>query len=265
MSSIWGHHLEVAVSAAREAGRIQLGSFHDEHTVEFKGETDLVTEVDRACELAIVQILRDAFQDHDFLLEESAGTTRGSTFKWIVDPLDGTTNYAHRYPHFCCSIALEQAGETVLGVVLDPYRDEMFSAVRGESALLNGKPIRVSDETELVRCLLTTGFPYDIRTAQENNLDRFAKVILQAQAVRRSGSAALDLCYLASGRLDGYWILRLAPWDVAAGILMVEEAGGTVTDLKGGKNKSGPEGLVASNGKIQQTLQRLLDQGNRLG
>ncbi len=263
MTGPWEPHLDAAVRAAREAGRIQQRAFHQKHTVEFKGETDLVTEVDHACEEAIVRILGDAFPDHDFLLEESESPDTGSSFQWVVDPVDGTTNYMHRYPHFCCSIALQHGKETVLGVVLEPYRDELFTAVRGLGARLNGARLRVSRETELIRCLLSTGFPYDVRTAEDNNLERFSRMILQAQAVRRSGSAALDLCYLASGRLDGYWVVRLAPWDTAAGVLMVQEAGGTVTDLRGGGDLSGSRGLAASNGRVHHKLMEQLTPPSR--
>ena len=252
-------YLEKAVQAAQEAGRIQLRSMNQTHTVRYKGETDLVTEVDRASEDAIVNILSEAFPNHDFLLEEGEGeTSTGSPFQWIVDPVDGTTNYTHGYPHFCCSIALAHEGRTVVGVVLDPCLGELFTAVRGRGCRMNGQPVHVTGETRLIRSLLGTGFPYNMRTASDNNLEKFNRVILQARAVRRAGSAALDLCYLAAGRFDGYWVLNLSPWDVAAGILMIEEAGGTVTDLRGGRDMSGRQGIIASNGRIHQALTSLL-------
>jgi myo-inositol-1(or 4)-monophosphatase len=254
-------YMETAVRAVREAGKIQKGSFHSAHTVQFKSETDLVTEVDHACERTVAGILGQAFPDHDFLLEETLTTVTGSPYRWVVDPLDGTVNYAHRYPHFCCSIALQYRGETILGVVLDPVRDELFTAIRGEGAFLNGVRVRASEETELIRSLVGTGFPNDIRTTEDTNLERFQRVIFHVQSVRRSGSAALDLCYIASGRLDGYWVVQLAPWDAAAGVLMVEEAGGTVVDLTGGKHTDGSRGLVASNARIHGKLWEVLQAG----
>ncbi len=257
-SNRWAPHLAAAVRAVREAGRIQRRSFHAVHSVSFKAETDLVTEVDHACEQAVVRILRKAFPEHDLLLEETSPPQTGSPYQWVVDPLDGTTNYTHRYPHFCCSIALRYRGKTVLGAVLDPYRDELFTTVRGRGAYLHRDRIRVSRETRLIRCLVGTGFPYDLRTAEDNNVESFNRVVPEVQSIRRSGSAALDLCYLASGRLDGYWAVKLAPWDAAAGVLMVQEAGGRVTDRSGGRNIEGPKGLVGSNGRIHRNLMALL-------
>jgi len=258
MSEAWAPHLQAAVRAVREAGRIQRRSFHEPHTVAFKAETDLVTEVDHACERAVAEILKSEFPSHDLLLEESDSPDTGSPCQWVVDPLDGTTNYTHRYPHFCCSVALRHRGETVVGAVLDPFRDELFTAVRGQGARLNGTRVRVSEETRLIRSLVATGFPYDIRTAPDTNLERFGRVIPEVRGVRRSGCAALDLCYLASGRLDGYWVVKLAPWDAAAGVLMVLEAGGEVTDLAGGGDTAGPAGLTASNGRIHSALMQLV-------
>ncbi len=254
----WKEHLEAAVRAARDAGRIQLEAFDKPHTVDFKGETNLVTEVDRACEEAIHGLLRVAFPTHDFLMEESVTPRTASPFLWVVDPLDGTTNYAHRYPQFCCSIALQHEGKTVLGVVYDPIREELFTALAGSGALLNGSRIRTSGEDQLIRCLIATGFPNEVRTARDKNLRKFARILHLARSVRRSGSAALDLCYLAAGRLDGYWVLTLAPWDAAAGVLLVQEAGGCVTDLDGTPPHLHTETFVASNGKIQDQLLALL-------
>ncbi|MEW6439762.1 MAG: inositol monophosphatase family protein [bacterium] len=250
--------LELAVEAAREAAGIQMEALGKPHTIGFKGETDLVTEVDRACESAIVRKIRSAFPDHGFLLEESRSAPADSPFLWIVDPLDGTTNYAHGFPHFCTSIALRHKGLTVAGVVLDPVRNELFTAVRGGGALLNGEAIRVSREGRLIRCLLATGFPKNIREARDANLRRFSRLIRQARSVRRSGSAALDLCYVAAGRIDGYWVLELAPWDAAAGLLVVSEAGGRATSFSGSSAASGRKGVVASNGRIHAQLLRLL-------
>lgn len=246
--------LAVAVRAARRAARIQREAFDRPHAVEYKGETDLVTEVDRACEAAIVRTLRRVHPDHDFLLEEGPSTSSGSPYRWVVDPLDGTTNYTHRYPHYCCSIALQREGRTLLGVVLDPERGELFTALRGAGARLNGAPVRVSAENRLIRSLLATGFPYGIRRARDKNLRKFSRLLQRCRGVRRSGSAALDLCYVAAGRLDGYWVLDLAPWDAAAGILAVREAGGRVTDLRGRPVGSFSRSLAVSNGRIHRPL-----------
>ena len=258
-SGTWSGYLEKAVEAAREAGHLQIESLNRGHTVTYKGETDLVTEVDRACEDAIVRILGEAFPSHDFLLEETPSLPSGSSYLWVVDPLDGTTNYTHRFPHFCCSIALQHHHETVVGVVYDPLLDELFTAIRGGGAFLNGLPIEVSSEDRLIRCLLATGFPYDIASIADNNIARFSRMLPHAQGIRRCGSAALDLCYLASGRLDGYWVVQLALWDAAAGILLVEEAGGCVTDLHGQAPSLPVGGLVGSNGRIHQELFAILD------
>jgi len=254
----WKEHLEAAVQACREAGRIQLEAFDKPRIIDFKGETNLVTEVDRACEEAVHSLLSGAFPSHDFLMEEGLVSQTGSPYLWVVDPLDGTTNYAHRYPRFCCSIALRYEGRTLLGVVFDPLLGELFSAVERGGAFLNGRRIRTSREDRLIRSLVATGFPYDIKKARDKNLRKFARLLPLVRSIRRSGSAALDLCYLAAGRLDGYWVLKLAPWDAAAGILIVEEAGGAVTDLRGAPTHLYTEDLVASNGRIQDSLLAIL-------
>jgi myo-inositol-1(or 4)-monophosphatase len=254
----WAKHLEVAVRAARSAGKIQIEAFDKRRRIDYKGETNLVTEVDRACEEAIFDLLSSTFPSHDFLLEETPTSRSGSPHLWVVDPLDGTTNYTHRYPHFCCSIALLVEDRTVLGVVFDPVRNELFTAVRSSGAFLNERPIRTSEENRLIRSLVATGFPDDIRRARDKNLRKFSRLLQRVRSVRRSGSAALDLCYVAAGRLDGYWILKLAPWDTAAGVLLVEEAGGCVTGLYGGPTHLYTKALVASNGRIQESLLTLL-------
>lgn len=179
---------------------------------------------------------------------------RGSDFRWIIDPLDGTTNYAHRFPVFCVSIALEVSGRITLGVIYDPMRGEMFSAIKGKGAALNGKKITVSSERELDKSLLSTGFPYDIRESEENNLDHFSRFITKAQAVRRCGSAAIDFCYVACGRFDGFWELKLAPWDVAAGVLIVEEAKGRISDFRGYEFSIYDKEILASNSLIHDQM-----------
>lgn len=247
-------HREVARQAARESGRIQIRGLSRNLRVDHKGRYDLVTGVDRKCEQAVVKILGEAYPEIGILAEEATRIATGSEEVWIVDPLDGTTNYASSYPAFCTNIALRRAGEIVLGVVYDPLRDELFEAVRGAGAFLNQAPIRVSRTTELSQSLLATGFPYDRCEQSETNLDRFCALTMRTRGVRRGGSASLDLCYTACGRLDGYWEIRLQPWDVCAGALIVSEAGGKVTDLKGGAyDWSGLETL-ASNGRLHQAL-----------
>ena len=255
--------LTTAIEAAKAAGAIQLEGLRRRHRVEFKGEINLVTEVDRACEARILEIIRERFPDHDILTEESPQALRGSPYRWIVDPLDGTTNYAHGYPIFATSIALQHKGELVVGVVYDPTRQELFTALKGGGAWLNGERIRVSETKELRLGLLATGFPYDLKEDPINNLDHFQNMMMHAQAVRRDGSAALNLCYVAAGRFDGFWELKLWPWDVAAGCLIVQEAGGTVTDFEGRTVDIYGLEIVASNGLIHRQMVDVLKKGRR--
>jgi myo-inositol-1(or 4)-monophosphatase len=223
--------------------------------VRHKGETNLVTEVDLASEELIVSRIRRAFPDHAILAEEAQPVRpSGRAPTWIIDPLDGTTNYAHGYPAFSVSIGLEVDGALELGVVYNPNLEELFEAQRGKGAQLNGAPIRVSSTSSLSESLLATGFPYDIRTTNVTNLDNFAAFSLQARGVRRAGSAALDLCYVAAGRFDGFWELKLSPWDCAAGYLMVREAGGMVTNLKGEPGSIYEPESLASNGCIHRQM-----------
>lgn len=249
---------EFIEATIREAGALLRERIGDRHTVRYKGEINLVTEVDRLSEALIVGRIRGSFPGHDILTEESPEIVNGSSFRWIVDPLDGTTNYSHGYPVFCVSIALEAEGAVRFGAVFNPMLDEMFIAERGAGAFLNGRRLAVSREAELSRSLLATGFPYDLREDRNNNINYFDALILRTQAVRRAGSAALDLAYLAAGRFDGFWELKLAPWDLAAGWLLVEEAGGTVTDLRGGPFSLHSPDILASNGLIHDEISRLL-------
>jgi len=251
--------LQAAVAAARSAGAVQKESLWSEHSITFKGEIDLVTEVDRRCEELIVTSLKEAFPEHSFLAEESAYEVGSAPYKWIIDPLDGTTNYAHGFPWFCVSIALEHEERVLLGVIYHCMMDELFSAVRGGGAFLNGQPIRVSERKPLRRSLLATGFPYDRTRDNENNFDNFVNFQLSARAVRRAGAAALDLAYVAAGRLDGYWECKLKPWDVAAGSLLVMEAGGAVTNHAGLPYSIYDHRIVASNGAIHEEMLDLLD------
>ena len=251
--------LEVAKQAALAAGAVLSQNMNGARKVSYKGEINLVTEMDRLSEKIIVDAILGAFPRHGILAEEGGGSTHGSEFLWIIDPLDGTTNYAHGYPNFSVSIGLEHEGMIVLGVVYDPLRHELFSAVKGRGAFLNASPIRVSSSDVLIRSLLATGFPYDRASSRENNLNFFNALIMAAQEVRRCGSASLDLCSLASGRLDGYWELKLQPWDVAAGSLIVREAGGKVTDFSGTRFSIHDTVIVASNGRIHEQMLGILN------
>lgn len=245
-------------AVVREAGTFLLERLYDRHIIQYKGEINLVTEADRLSEALIVERIRREFSMHDFLTEESAETANGSDFRWIIDPLDGTTNYAHGYPVFCVSIALEVKGVIMLGAVYNPMLDELFMAERGEGAFLNGRRLNVSRTEMLSRSLLATGFPYDIREDRNNNINYFKAMALSAQAIRRAGSAALDLAYLAAGRFDGFWELKLMPWDTAAGWLLVEEAGGRVTDLRGDPFHLRSRNMLASNGLIHDEMADIL-------
>jgi myo-inositol-1(or 4)-monophosphatase len=260
-------YLTPAIEIAKAAGDVLREGVDKIAWVEHKGEINLVTEIDIKSEKLIKQKIGELFPDHDIMAEESdtpESQSQGrSQFKWIVDPVDGTTNYAHGFPMFCVSMALEVEGIVELGVVYDPMRDELFTAVRGGGGFLNGKPIEVSAETELGESLVATGFPYDLRTSEVNNLDNWNTMIFRVRAVRRAGSAALDLCYTAMGRFDGFWELKLHPWDVAAGGLIVEEAGGMVTDLGGDPHDIYSQEILASNGKIHSQMSEILKLGKR--
>jgi myo-inositol-1(or 4)-monophosphatase len=253
-------YLQVAIAAAKEAGRIQKAHLADLHKVEFKGEINPVSEVDKLCEKAITQIILGAFPDHDLLTEESAFKGKGSPFKWVIDPVDGTTNYIRGFPFFCVSIALEIEGEIRLGVVYDPLFGELFQAETGKGAFLNGKRISVSRMKDLDLSFLTTGFPYDVREHADYYLRFFRQFMVKSIAIRRPGSAALDLCYVAAGRFDGYWELKIHSWDVAAGCLMVTEAGGKVTDFKGGNFTIYDVDIIASNGWIHEEMLRVIQE-----
>lgn len=256
---------ELAVDTALAAGAILRERLALDRTIDFKGAIDLVTDADHASEQLIESTIAAHFPGHRFVGEEmsfiSGGVPTGSDlYTWLVDPLDGTTNYAHRYPHFAVSIALEHAGRVILGVVYDPMRDELFVAERGEGATLNGAPIRVSGIDRLDRSLLGTGFAYDPENRYENGRVWNGFLTL-AQGVRRDGSAALNLCYVACGRLDGFWERPLNAWDLAAGSLLIEEAGGTIRGYDGTPFGPYRREIIGSNGLIQAELE---EQVNRL-
>lgn len=255
-SQIPENAMAVAVATAREAGAIlrdRLGKV----SIEFKGPVDLVTEADRASETLVAERLTAAFPHHRLIGEEGIASvsTANSTasLAWVLDPLDGTTNFAHGYPHFAVSIALAEENTVVLGVVYDPMRDELFAAERGGGATLNGQPIRVSAVDSLIRALLATGFSYDL-TERAGQIGVWAALQAQTQGIRRDGAAALNLCYVAAGRLDGFWERPLQPWDLAAGSLIVQEAGGTVTALDGSDFMTFGDGIIAANATLHAIL-----------
>jgi len=251
-------HVAVATEAVLRAGVIQRERYGRGVEVEHKGEIDLVTEVDRDCERAILEVIRSRFPAHDVVTEESGPELTGSRYVWFVDPLDGTTNFAHSYPVFCASVALAVDGEVVAGAVYDPTRDELFTAERGGGAHLNGRRLRVSAAGELIESLLITGFPYDLHRNLARRLRRFNRLMGLARAVRRDGSAAINLSYVAAGRADGFWEEVLKPWDVAAGRLLVEEAGGRVTRFDGSSLGLGPDEVLATNGRIHEAMVTVL-------
>lgn len=249
---------DLAVAWGREAGAVLLEGYGRRHAPEHKGVIDLVTEYDRRSEALLLDRIRTRFPGHAVLAEES-GAHAGARVRWIVDPLDGTTNYAHNYPFFGVSIAVELDGEVVAGVVHDPVRDETFAAALGAGATLNGAPIHVSAIDRLEDALLVTGFPYDVREHPERHLPLFHAFLVRAQGVRRDGSAALNLCYLAMGRFDGFWERHLSPWDMAAGVLLVREAGGEVTRFDGAAFDLGGRQILATNGRLHGAMRAVID------
>jgi myo-inositol-1(or 4)-monophosphatase len=251
--------VKTAQEVALESGALLKANYFKMNEIQFKGEINLVTETDLASQSLIHDRLAAAFPDHDFLAEEGLQDLRGAEFRWVFDPLDGTTNFAHKLPVFCVSIGLERRGELICGVVFNPMNGELFSAAAGGGAFLNGAPLRVSSIPDLGKSLVATGFSYDIRETH-CNIAQHERVILRAQGVRRCGSAALDLCSVAAGRFDGFWELKLSPWDTAAGAVVVREAGGRITDfLNCPVNIYHPE-VCASNGLIHDELLGILTQ-----
>jgi myo-inositol-1(or 4)-monophosphatase len=256
--------IQFAADVAREAGALLRGLAPGTRALATKAsEIDLVTEADRRSEALILTRIAAEYPDHGVLAEEGSGRPARSLFRWIVDPLDGTTNYAHGFPHYAVSIALEEKGRVVGGVVYDVPSGELFVAERGQGAYLNQARLRVSQVTGLSQALLATGFPYDRQTSEANNFDHFVAMKKRAQGVRRAGSAALDLCYVASGRVDGFWEMKLQPWDVAAGALLVSEAGGRLSDFAGGPFDGTGLEVVASNGLVHDEILAVLRGGKR--
>jgi len=242
-----------AAQIAREAGALLMEHFRQHVKIEYKGEADLVTIADRKSEALIRQRLREHWPSHDILGEEGGLQDTGSDYRWYVDPLDGTTNFAHGFPVFCVSMALEYKGRRIAGVIYDPTRDELFAAEQGGGAFLNDQRIRVSQTANLGECLVATGFPSHKRH-KNPNIFFYHQITLRTHGVRRAGSAALDLCCVASGRFDGFWEFNLNPWDTAAGVLIVEEAGGKITDFHGGPFELNSRETLASNGLVHEAL-----------
>jgi myo-inositol-1(or 4)-monophosphatase len=249
-------YLEVAVEAAREAGQILLAEFDRPVRISYKGEVDLVTQADQRSEEAIVARLRSRFPQHAIVAEEGGGQETDSRFRWFVDPLDGTTNFAHGYPCFAVSIGLEEAGELLVGAIYQPVSQELFTAVKGEGAYLNHRRIKVSEVDRLATSLLATGFP-SAKRAHSPNIQYYWDFTLRSHGVRRDGSAALDLAAVACGRFDGFWEFGLHPWDTAAGVLLVREAGGMATTFSGQPYRPGDYETLASNSRIHDEMRQV--------
>jgi myo-inositol-1(or 4)-monophosphatase len=256
------HYLSTAVEIVLRAGEIQRARRDTGFRIDKKGAIDLVTEVDLECERFCRAVLAERFPDHDILAEElSSGPAEAARarYRWVFDPLDGTTNYAHGLPIYCASLALELDGRAIVGAIFDPSRQELFTAERGGGAFLNGMPLRPSATTAIGDALLVTGFPYDVHRKLDELVSMFHAFLGASRAVRRLGSAALDLCYVAAGRFDGFWEQHLKPWDVSAGALIVEEAGGRVTGMDGSPFDPVAAHLVASNGPVHDAMLQVID------
>ena len=250
----------VAVEAAQAAGQVlmrSLGRLRQDQ-IAAKGASDYVTALDRRAEAVIVGMIRRRFPQHGVMAEESGRRRSPSTFEWIIDPIDGTTNYIHQFPAFCISIGLACEGRLVMGVIYDPWRRELFHGLRGHGAYCNRTRIHVATRRQLKDCLVATGFPFRIRARLEPYLRSFRRVFLGSSGIRRAGSAALDLAYTACGRVDGFWEMGLSPWDIAAGTLLVEEAGGIVSDFAGGSGYMRHGSIVAANPRVHAQLVRCL-------
>jgi myo-inositol-1(or 4)-monophosphatase len=246
--------INIAIEAARRAGHALLAHNNRPHKISYKGIIDLVTEMDHESERMVTEILRQSYPEYGILGEEGSKSTTPYNCRWIIDPLDGTTNYAYSYPLFGVSIALEKQGEITLGVVYNPLLNELFTAEKGGGAYLNGTSIHVTDTNELGKSLLASGFPYDVWSSSRNNCNEWENLIKKTISIRCDGSAALDLCHTACGRLDGYWELDLEAWDMAAGALIVQEAGGLVTQVDGTPFSHMQRNVLASNGHLHQLI-----------
>jgi myo-inositol-1(or 4)-monophosphatase len=252
---------QIGLEAVRLGADVLKSSFGRTPSISYKGKLDLVTDVDRRAEERIVSFLQQESPHCGILAEEQAEISGQGSERWVLDPLDGTTNFAHGYPFFCVSLALERSGQTIWGAVLDPLRDELFSARHGQGANCNNTPISVSTTSQLDQAMLCTGFPYDVHDSAVDNLDHFARLIKKARAIRRDGAAALDLCYVAMGRFDGFWEMKLKPWDMAAGNLIVTEAGGRVSGFDGKKVCPASGAVLATNGRLHDNIRDILAHG----
>jgi myo-inositol-1(or 4)-monophosphatase len=253
--------LDLAVRAAREAGAILQEYARRGFRISHKGRIDLVTEADLASERHIKELITSHYPTHDILAEESCTSVRGNPgedYCWIIDPLDGTTNFSHGYPCYAVSIGVERKGEMVAGVIYDPTRDELFTAERGAGSMLNGEKIQVSDVDQLERALVVSGFPYDVRERMDEYLPAWRIFLERAQGVRRLGSASIDMCCIANGRMDGFWEHGLNPWDTAAGWIIIEEAGGRVSQMDGSPFDNYTSSLLCTNGKIHEEMLAVL-------
>ncbi|OGQ04319.1 MAG: hypothetical protein A3F82_10405 [Deltaproteobacteria bacterium RIFCSPLOWO2_12_FULL_44_12] len=253
-------YTQAAIEIAKEAGALQMDRLHKQKTISYKDQNkfNIVTEVDKACEKLICDYLKDKFPSHDILAEEGSGFDTKSDWLWIIDPIDGTVNYAHGYPLFSVSIGLLHKGKVVVGVVYEPNLDELFVGERGGGAVLNDKPIRVSKNKALDGSMIATGFAYNVNETRLNNIDHFNNFILKCHAVRRDGVASTDLCYIACGRFDGFWELFLKPWDIAAASVIVEEAGGKLSMFDGRPLDIFGNEIVANNGLIHEEMLQIL-------
>lgn len=252
------HFKKVAVHAALRAGNYIRKNIGKTKVIRYKGEINIVTDIDKKAESVIVEAIRREYPSHHFLAEETSYKGSDLDFTWIIDPLDGTTNFLHGFPFFSVSVALSHRGNVVMGVVYDPTRDELFHAEKGKGAFLNRKRIHVSKVKVLKKALLSTGFAYNVKRVKNNNIDNFVKFMKASQAVRRAGSAAIDICYVACGRFDGFWELYLHPWDTAASTLIVKEADGRVTTFDSSKYNICSKEILATNSKIHAQMVHVL-------
>ena len=253
-------YLDIALEAAQKAGSIIRENFHKKIEVDYKGRINLVTNVDREAEKAVIETIKQYYLKHNILTEETEHEQDASQpFRWVIDPLDGTTNYVHGFPFVCVSIALQKNNESIVGVVYNPILNELFYAEKGGGSFRNNEPISVSDNADFSKSLLATGFPYDMLNEERNNIKNFSKMIKKCRGIRRPGAAALDLCYVACGIFDGYWELELYPWDTAAGLVILEEAGGKVTKFDDSKFSIFDKEIVVSNGKVHGEMVKVLE------
>ena len=252
------HIKTIGIEAARKGATV-LKDLAGKTSIRKKGRIDLVTEADLGSEKVIIHTIKNHFPDHDILAEETGRTTHDSEYEWIIDPLDGTTNFAHQIPHYAISIAFAIKGDVVAGIVLNPVKDELFTAVTGSGATLNDNPITVSEVASVSESLLVTGFPYNFKEIFETVTKRFSNCLSASQGIRRFGSAALDLCDIACGRFDGFWEQNLKPWDTAAGFIIATEAGATVTDFSNKHYRPEDMEVLATNGKIHKEMIGLLE------